>query len=210
MIKHPRKKFSAKYREKIANNYGWKCQNIPGKLYTGLSGNSKINNRIRKYYNFPDYKCPLYQNGGSGYFGNIFEIDHEMELQNGGSNQESNLKPLCLTCHRVKTNRMREFNSKSKLLVPKLLIDNYDLEKDNASLKFDILKKRMELADQKHAFTSYKRKRDEMEKESNKKAKYETQSYEEFDKEIYEFINSIFSSVPIQYPINNKVLFKIN
>jgi 5-methylcytosine-specific restriction endonuclease McrA len=50
------------------------------------------------------YKCPLDKKpfDESGY-----EIDHILELCNGGSNEDSNLQALCLMCHRVKTSRMQ-------------------------------------------------------------------------------------------------------
>lgn len=32
-----------------------------------------------------------------------FEIDHEMPLWLGGSDEDQNMKPRCLSCHRIKT-----------------------------------------------------------------------------------------------------------
>ena len=32
-------------------------------------------------------------------------IDHDTPLEQGGSNDDSNLKPRCLECHKVKTDR---------------------------------------------------------------------------------------------------------
>jgi 5-methylcytosine-specific restriction endonuclease McrA len=53
--------------------------------------------------NVEGYKCPLDKKpfDESGY-----EIDHIVELCNGGSNEDSNLQALCIMCHRVKTSRM--------------------------------------------------------------------------------------------------------
>ena len=50
----------------------------------------------------PNYSCPLKNEpfDEAGY-----DIDHIMELRNGGSNDISNLQALCPTCHRVKTSR---------------------------------------------------------------------------------------------------------
>lgn len=52
--------------------------------------------------NIEGYKCP--QNG-SPFDEAGYEIDHIVELRDGGSNDESNLQALCLMCHRVKTTR---------------------------------------------------------------------------------------------------------
>lgn len=50
----------------------------------------------------PNYACPLRNEpfDEAGY-----DIDHIVELRNGGSNDISNLQALCPTCHRVKTSR---------------------------------------------------------------------------------------------------------
>jgi len=52
--------------------------------------------------NVEGYNCPLDKKpfDESGY-----EIDHIVELCNGGSNEDSNLQALCIMCHRVKTSR---------------------------------------------------------------------------------------------------------
>jgi len=53
--------------------------------------------------NVDGYNCPLDKKpfDESGY-----EIDHIVELCNGGSNEDSNLQALCIMCHRVKTSRL--------------------------------------------------------------------------------------------------------
>lgn len=50
----------------------------------------------------PNYNCPLKNEpfDEAGY-----DIDHIIELRNGGSNDISNLQALCPACHRVKTTR---------------------------------------------------------------------------------------------------------
>jgi 5-methylcytosine-specific restriction endonuclease McrA len=50
----------------------------------------------------PNYSCPLKNEpfDEAGY-----DIDHIVELRNGGSNDISNLQALCPACHRVKTTR---------------------------------------------------------------------------------------------------------
>lgn len=50
----------------------------------------------------PNYACPLRNEpfDEAGY-----DIDHIVELRNGGSNDITNLQALCPTCHRVKTSR---------------------------------------------------------------------------------------------------------
>jgi 5-methylcytosine-specific restriction endonuclease McrA len=67
--------------------------------------------------NVEGYNCPLDNKpfDESGY-----EIDHIVELCNGGSNEDSNLQALCIMCHRVKTSRI-QMASKSKLVKPKIV-----------------------------------------------------------------------------------------
>ena len=50
----------------------------------------------------PDYECPL---GGRPFDEAGYEIDHIVELRNGGTNELTNLQALCPMCHRVKTSR---------------------------------------------------------------------------------------------------------
>lgn len=54
--------------------------------------------------NVKDYTCPLATKpfDESGY-----DIDHIVELCNGGSNEDNNLQALCIMCHRVKTSRLQ-------------------------------------------------------------------------------------------------------
>lgn len=52
--------------------------------------------------NISGYKCPL---NGLPFDESGYEIDHIIELRNGGTNDEINLQALCLMCHRVKTSR---------------------------------------------------------------------------------------------------------
>lgn len=50
----------------------------------------------------PNYACPLNNEpfDEAGY-----DIDHIVELRNGGTNDIGNLQALCPACHRVKTSR---------------------------------------------------------------------------------------------------------
>jgi 5-methylcytosine-specific restriction endonuclease McrA len=52
--------------------------------------------------NIDGYTCPQ---GGTPFDEAGYEIDHIVELRDGGTNDESNLQALCLMCHRVKTSR---------------------------------------------------------------------------------------------------------
>ena len=45
-----------------------------------------------------------------------FEVDHERALADGGTNDPSNLVPLCTPCHRVKTARESDARTKAKSL----------------------------------------------------------------------------------------------
>lgn len=69
--------------------------------------------------NVSDYTCPL---GGNPFDEAGYEIDHIVELCNGGTNDESNLQALCLMCHRVKSNR--NSTKQKKALVEKVKVDN--------------------------------------------------------------------------------------
>jgi len=50
-----------------------------------------------------DYECPLWKNGDGVFDRSLYEIDHIVELADGGSNSEDNLQALCRSCHGVKT-----------------------------------------------------------------------------------------------------------
>lgn len=52
--------------------------------------------------NVEGYTCPLQ---GKPFDESGYEIDHVIELRNGGTDDLENLQALCLMCHRVKTNR---------------------------------------------------------------------------------------------------------
>lgn len=52
--------------------------------------------------NVQDYVCPL---KGQPFDEAGYEIDHILSLEDGGTNDKSNLQALCLMCHRVKSNR---------------------------------------------------------------------------------------------------------
>ena len=49
-----------------------------------------------------DYSCPL---NGKPFDESGYEIDHIVELRDGGTNEPTNLQALCPMCHRVKTSR---------------------------------------------------------------------------------------------------------
>jgi 5-methylcytosine-specific restriction endonuclease McrA len=66
--------------------------------------------------NINDYKCPL---NGNPFDESGYEIDHIIELSNGGSNEDTNLQALCIMCHRVKTSRL-QIASKPKTVKSKI------------------------------------------------------------------------------------------
>lgn len=53
--------------------------------------------RIAKHYNYTCVDCGLIWRS------HIDQIDHDTPLEQGGSNDDSNLKPRCNSCHKVKT-----------------------------------------------------------------------------------------------------------
>lgn len=60
----------------------------------------------------PNYTCPMKSEpfDEAGY-----DIDHIVELRDGGSNDISNLQALCPACHRVKTSRNTVKNIESTI-----------------------------------------------------------------------------------------------
>lgn len=60
----------------------------------------------------PNYPCPL---NGEPFDESGYEIDHIIELRDGGSNDLSNLQALCPMCHRVKTSRKTSEMSRSSI-----------------------------------------------------------------------------------------------
>jgi 5-methylcytosine-specific restriction enzyme A len=46
------------------------------------------------------YKCA---HCGLIWRSHIDQVDHTIPLEQGGSNDDSNLKPLCIACHNIKT-----------------------------------------------------------------------------------------------------------
>ena len=81
--------------------------------------------------NVEGYICPLDKKpfDESGY-----EIDHIVELCNGGSNEDSNLQALCIMCHRVKTSRLMmkpKQAKKIKVVKPKVS------KKEDLKLNYD-------------------------------------------------------------------------
>lgn len=79
-----RKNYSKKQKIKIAKEQNWEC-NIC---------NEKIS--LDKYN-----LC-------------LFDIDHIIELAEGGSNKRENLQALCLLCHRKKTNEFRYWAAQTR------------------------------------------------------------------------------------------------
>ena len=59
----------------------------------------------------PEYTCPM---RGEPFDESGYEIDHIIELRDGGTNEETNLQALCIMCHRVKTNRMTTVKAKKE------------------------------------------------------------------------------------------------
>lgn len=49
-----------------------------------------------------NYSCPL---NGNPFDEAGYDIDHIVPLSEGGTNDASNLQALCVSCHRVKSNR---------------------------------------------------------------------------------------------------------
>lgn len=47
------------------------------------------------------------------------EFDHHLALIDGGKHEADNLRPLCLSCHRIKSAREHRENAKTKRIIAK-------------------------------------------------------------------------------------------
>ncbi len=63
----------------------------------------------------PDYSCPLWEReNNKGSFGEEkYNIDHVIEVADGGNDDLDNLQALCLSCHAVKTKRNKAIRAKN-------------------------------------------------------------------------------------------------
>ena len=57
-----------------------------------------------------DYLCPLWKSNHGLFDESGFQIDHIVEVTNGGTNDITNLQVLCPCCHAVKTKRCAKQN----------------------------------------------------------------------------------------------------
>lgn len=93
--KHPRK-LTESVKKRVAGRQNFECANKPGTQLEGLENT----------------KCPMWQNESlKGNFNESgYEIDHIIEFCITQDDSESNLQALCLSCHRIKTNRFKSAN----------------------------------------------------------------------------------------------------
>ena len=88
----------------------------------------KENIAARQYFkcanSVHNYNCPIWaREEHKGSFGpEKYQIDHITELWEGGTDDESNLQALCLSCHRVKTDR----NAKKRAKYKEVCKKNFD------------------------------------------------------------------------------------
>jgi len=80
------RKLPESIKKAIAGRQNYQCANSPG------------SNRI------PRYKCDRWLIGGGNFNQSGYDIDHIIEVADGGGNDITNLQALCPGCHRVKTN----------------------------------------------------------------------------------------------------------
>jgi 5-methylcytosine-specific restriction protein A len=72
-------------KKRVAGRQFYKCANAPEKE------------------SIPGYYCPMWIIYGGSFDIAGFDIDHIVEVADGGTNEMENLQALCLSCHRVKT-----------------------------------------------------------------------------------------------------------
>ena len=71
-------------KKTIAGSQMFRCANSPGSNVVG-------------------YDCPMWELHAGNFDVSGYDIDHIIELADGGNNDTSNLQALCPCCHRVKT-----------------------------------------------------------------------------------------------------------
>lgn len=67
------------------------------------------------------YNCPL---NGKTFDQAGYEIDHIIELADGGTEERSNLQALCPSCHRYKTFQSKQNRAKKKKVIQYLDLQN--------------------------------------------------------------------------------------
>jgi hypothetical protein len=87
--KQPKKKrtLTEAQKKKIAATQQFKCAN-----QTELQG-------------IEGYQCPMWKCGDGSFDESGYEIDHKVELAEGGTDDAINCQALCVCCHKVKTSR---------------------------------------------------------------------------------------------------------
>lgn len=90
------RKVSKYVKECVVARQANRCANVPSENNRGLE----------------DYQCPLWDSRtNQGMFDDSgYEIDHIIEVADGGSDHENNLQALCKCCHSVKTSRFNRMN----------------------------------------------------------------------------------------------------
>ena len=63
------------------------------------------NNPTKHAIGCKDYYCPLWKCNEGKFDESGYQIDHILEVTQGGTNDSSNLQVLCPSCHSVKTRR---------------------------------------------------------------------------------------------------------
>lgn len=81
-------------KKKIAGKQNFKCKNKPNSNLRGLE----------------DYKCPMWIINDGCFDAAGYDIDHIIEKYIGGTNEQSNLQALCLSCHGYKTRNGHNYN----------------------------------------------------------------------------------------------------
>jgi 5-methylcytosine-specific restriction endonuclease McrA len=76
-------------KKKVAAKQEFKCANQPSKVTKGLD----------------NYQCPMWLGKQGSFDESGYDIDHIVEVAEGGSDELDNLQALCICCHRVKTTR---------------------------------------------------------------------------------------------------------
>ena len=80
-----------------------------------------------------DYSCPLWEReNDKGSFGEEkYNIDHVIEVADGGNDDLDNLQALCLSCHAVKTKRNKAIRAKNAREIKKSIKINFQDLLDN-------------------------------------------------------------------------------
>lgn len=96
-VQKTKRNVTSEEKKYVVGRQQYRCANSPGSNLRGLE----------------NYRCLLWNSCGGIFDESGYEIDHIVELADGGKNDLDNLQALCVACHATKTNRFNLRNKKN-------------------------------------------------------------------------------------------------